>query len=312
MKIMVTGAAGYIGSHVVSEAISRGHQVVGFDSLDNTLYSSEEKTHRLNALKKYGDVEISVFNPARDDMGKLPLEEIDVVINEMAVPGLAPSWSHFEAYVESNVIALEKLLKAIALRNPSIRFVQASTSSVYGNTDGTKRLRPISPYGVSKLAAENLLSAYETHHGLEVAILRYFSVYGGLQRPDMAYGKFIKSILLDRKITIFGDGSQVRTNTHVTDIARATLDTAESKKRVFTIDISGNQEVSLIDALRLIEKSIGKEAKLEFSSTQPGDQQFTKGDLAPAMEKIGWKPTVSFEAGIRDQITQTKLFLNES
>lgn len=305
MRILVTGAAGYIGQEIVRRGVALGHEIVGIDSFDDTLYPAEVKRRRASALKEACGISVSEINPLTSDLKNLDLDGFNAIINEMAVPGLAPSWKKLSNYFDSNVLSLEKILQQVVSVNPEIRIVQASTSSVYGNTDGSGTLSPISPYGVTKLAAENLLNAFASQFGLEVAILRYFSVFGGRQRPDMAYSKFIKKISSGEPIELFGDGSQSRTNTHVADVARATLLAAEKRGSSFTIDVSGHEEVSLMSAIRAIEKGVGKKAEIIRRPFQPGDQSVTRGNISPAKEILGWEPQIDFLEGIQDQINAT-------
>ena len=311
MKILITGIAGYIGSAVAKLGVEKGHHVVGLDSLDDTLYPDKVKQKRLQELRADYGVESFALDPAVNSLEKLPLEECDVVINEMAIPGLAPSWSSFQKYMHSNVVALQILLEAIVMRNPEVRIVHASTSSVYGNTSPSGELSPLSPYGVSKLAAENLLGSYEKEYELDIGVLRYFSVYGDVQRPDMAYSKFIKNILAGDTITIFGDGNQTRTNTHVSDVAKATLLAAEKTRLPLTVDISGSEEVRLIDSLKMMEQIIGKRAQLVFSEKQRGDQRSSRGKIEPAKDLLGWLPKVNFVDGLADQIEKTRLSIEQ-
>ena len=279
----------------------------GFDNFDSTLYPSAEKTRRAESLRSEFGLAIDVFNPVSSSFDVLRLEKYDVVINEMAIPGLSPSWSKFEQYVSSNLVSLQLLLDELVKRNPSVRLVHASTSSVYGNVDGNPTLDPISPYGVSKLAAENLLHSYSSEFEIEVAILRYFSVFGGVQRPDMAYSRFIRQILRGQEIEIYGDGSQSRTNTHVQDVASATLLAAELLGEEFTVDISGTEQVTLMEAIQIIEETVGKKASMTKADRRRGDQSISRGDVKRANEILGWTPKIGFRDGIADQVRQTRM-----
>ena len=194
MKILVTGAAGFIGSHLAEELNEQGHQVVAIDSLSDFLYPREIKERNIQNFKSLG---INFF-PV--DIRSNRIDEIikgcDYVINEAAIPGLVKSWSHMGSYIEANVLGLQNLLES-SVKNEVKRFIQISTSSVYGKDaigDESSSTNPYSPYGVSKLAAEKLAQAYSENYGLDVTILRYYSVFGPRQRPDMAYFKFIKAI----------------------------------------------------------------------------------------------------------------------
>lgn len=302
MKILVSGGAGYIGSEVLTLAKQRGHEVYGFDSFNETLYPSDAKQRRAATLLKQG-IEIEDWNPLTDSK-KFDLPKFDVLINEMAIPGLVPSWSKIRDYMDSNVTAFAHLLNALSTVETKPFIVHASTSSVYGEKIGGKdtALEPISPYGVSKLAAEKLLEAYARQFGFEYSILRYFSVYGKEQRPDMAYSKFIRAALRGEEITLYGDGSQKRTNTHVSDVAMATLLTAEKQINGFTCDISGDETVELKQALDAIEAITGNKLKVERSSKSAGDQSVSEGNNSLAKQMLGWCPKVSFIDGITEQI----------
>lgn len=300
MKLLVTGAAGFIGSEVAKLAVERGHSVIGVDNFSPLLYPASIKTARAELLEQEHGVSFFEGDLARDNIENLLLGT-DCVINEMAVPGLAPSWLQTGAYFEANVIALSKLLEAMG--NVGVdRLVHASTSSVYGDWSENGELNPISPYGVSKLAAEKLIWAYQCEGNFQATVLRYFSVYGPGQRPDMAFAKFIKAAISGQKVSIFGDGKQKRTNTHVRDVAHATLLAAESPKSNFVADISGDEVVTLEDALKAIERATGKVIKIEFLERQRGDQTLSKGDNTSAYERLGWTNKISFEDGIVEQV----------
>ena len=305
MRILVAGAAGYIGSEVVRQAVAAGHEVLGFDSFDATLYNAEIKHSRAANLRLQHGVHIAEYNPITEGPQKVSWDGLDCIINEMAIPGLSPSWEIFDKYVASNLTALEAMVRHVMAGSPEARIVHASTSSVYGNTSKDRHLSPLSPYGVTKLAAENLLQAFHNEFGLEVSTLRYFSVFGGSQRPDMAYSKFIKRISQGLPITIFGDGSQSRTNTHVIDVARATISAATNESSNFTLDVSGEQEVSVSEAVTIIEQVLKRKAIIEYKDVKPGDQSFSRGDLNLASKILGWKPEIGFEDGIKEQISTT-------
>jgi nucleoside-diphosphate-sugar epimerase len=211
------------------------------------------------------------------------------------------------SYIDANVLGLQNLLEA-SVKNDVKRFIQISTSSVYGKDavgDESSPTNPYSPYGVSKLAAEKLAQAYSENYDLDVTILRYYSVFGPRQRPDMAYFKFIKAIEEGTKFEIFGDGLQTRTNTFVRDITRATssflaMDNTES---VQIYNLSGSESIKLIDAIKCIESIIGNKAKFEYLEKRAGDQRATRGIYTKAEKAIGYSPTTLFFEGIEKQIT---------
>ena len=302
MTVLVTGVAGFIGARVAQMLLDEGTCVLGIDSLSDHLYPREDKERRLTQLRLspcFTLVEADLV-----DVDLVPiLRQCEVVIHEAAVPGLTLSWERFCAYAHNNIMATERLLQAIT-RNPSIHLVHASTSSVYGlNALGDEGgpLNPVSPYGVTKLAAEHLVDAYAANFGVRATTLRYFSVYGPSQRPDMAYERFCEDLVTGRTITITGDGHQSRTNTHIDDVARATISAAHRRLAGETMNICGNQEMELLDVIDLFADEIGVAPKLAFEDPRPGDQYRTSGDASKAQALLEWSPTVPLERGLRDQ-----------
>lgn len=304
LRILVTGAAGFIGRHVVELAVRRGHRVTAVDCFLADSYDPGVKQAAwatLEALPGVTRLELDL----REGVPAGIMEEIDVVINEAAMPGLIKSWQDFELYSSCNTVLVSNLVEA-CLTAEVRYFVQASTSSVYGSeaiTDEDGATAPISPYGVTKLAAEHLLLAYAKTSPIDVCILRYFSVFGPGQRPDMAYHRFIDAILTGSPITIFGDGSQSRSNTYVTDIARATLDAATIQPKTTILNIAGGEEHSLLDTVRIIEQCVGQEAKVEFADRAKGDQLRTSGNWKRAAEVLGYQPETSLADGLASQVT---------
>jgi nucleoside-diphosphate-sugar epimerase len=304
MKILVTGGAGFIGSHLTEKLSQLNHKVTVIDSMSDFLYPSEYKRENI----RFFDPQRVAFKKADlavDDLSELVTGQ-DVVINLAAIPGLVKSWSHIEAYMSANVLALGRLLEAC--KNVKIRrFIQISTSSVYGkNANGNEdsKKEPYSPYGVSKFAAENLARAYEANFNLPVVILRYFSVYGPRQRPDMAYQKFINSIDKGLPFKVFGDGRQLRSNTYVDDVVAATT---LATNLDFDLDgrnfnIAGHESIELLYAIRTIERIIGKRANFSFEEKRDGDQYLTQGNYSAASLSFGYKPKITFEDGITRQI----------
>ena len=304
MKILVTGGAGFIGSHLAESLSRQNHQVTVLDSLSDFLYSSIDKLENVRAFNPK-QIVFKKLDLTVDDLNEIVTGQ-DVIINLAAIPGLVKSWSHLDAYMSANVLALGRLLEAC--KNSEIkRFIQISTSSVYGknangNEEATKE--PYSPYGVSKLAAENLARAYEANFNLPIVILRYFSVYGPRQRPDMAYQKFINSISNGLPFKVFGTGKQLRSNTYVDDVVDGTILATnldlDIDGRVF--NIAGQEDIELLNAISTIEKLIGKKAIFSFEEKRDGDQYVTKGDFSAASMSLGYQPKTSFEVGISHQI----------
>ena len=304
MKILVTGGAGFIGSHLAEKLASNGHQVKVIDSLSNVLYSSELKVKNLEMFDKFGIefIQMDLNDPKLEKYAT----DLDVVINQAAIPGLVKSWTHLDEYMNSNVVGLGNLLK-VCSENQVGRFIQISTSSVYGQEavgDEHSELKPFSPYGVSKLAAENLVRAYSLNFGLSFTILRYFSVYGPRQRPDMAYQKFITSIIDNKPIVVYGDGKQTRTNTFVGDIVNGTISAFEVGEisNGKTYNLCGSTSVTLLEAIELIESMLGKKAKVVFEQATRGDQKNTAGDTTLAQEHLNFWPEVDLKSGIEEQI----------
>ncbi len=303
MKYLVTGAAGFIGSHLVLELASRGHEVVAVDALLDTTYTSETKRKRWEVLKKTSGIHFIEKNLTEGPLDEI-LEQVDIIINEAAMPGLMKSWADIKMYSDSNLVVVGEILKS--LRNmPKKRFIQISTSSVYGkNAVGNEKeeTNPYSPYGVTKLAAEKLIAAHNSNYELDSVILRYFSVYGPGQRPDMGYSIFIDKMLNDSEISIFGDGKQTRSNTYIEDCIRGTILAAEHAKSGETYNLSGDESKSLLETLEIISDEIGNKPKLKFLPARPGDQISTKGDWSKAHRHFGYEPTTKLDFGLRTQV----------
>jgi nucleoside-diphosphate-sugar epimerase len=299
---VVTGAAGFIGSHLVDRLLADGHRVTGVDCFTD-FYPREVKERNLSRAR--GD---PAFRLVEADLRSAPLGPIlgdaGVVFHLAAMGGLLRSWDWFDEYLTCNVLATQRLLEAV--REAGVEhLVHASTSSVYGrDSSGSedRRKRPDSPYGVTKLAAENLVVAYARNFGLPVTVLRYFSIYGPRQRPDMGYYIFIERMLRGEPITIFGDGLQVRANTFVNDCVEATMAAMARGPTGEVLNVGGGEAVTVLGALRLIEKITGRESPIEHGPPRPGEQQRAVADVTKAGRVLGWRPTTGIEAGLRAQV----------
>lgn len=301
MKILVTGAAGFIGSGVARELANRGHDVVAADMFLDRLYSNEPKLINWEKLRDVTNIEEVVVD-LRGDLDALP-NEYDVIVNAAAMPGLMTSWSEFDTYMTCNIKIVENLISHRV--SEKTHFVQFSTSSVYGSTangDEKSECLPTSPYGVTKLAAEELIRAHHRTHGLQHTILRLFSVFGPGQRPDMAYHKLIKAISAGEEFVVFGDGLQSRTNTFVDDCVKIVATIAESRATNEVFNIAGSESVTLNDAIAFIEREVGKPALLNHVDARKGDQRTTAGVTEKVREAFGFAPDTSFSEGIRKQI----------
>lgn len=292
MRIVVTGAAGFIGSHLCERLLDDGHDVVGLDCFTD-YYARSLKASNLEAARRNERFTFAELDLRAADLDPV-LEGADAVVNEAAMPGLVRSWDDFDAYQSCNFTGLHRLLEA-SLRAGIGRFVQASTSSVYGVDavgDEDEPTRPISPYGVTKLAAEHLLLAHHHTHGFPAVILRYFSIYGPRQRPDMAYRIFCERLLSGEPITIYGDGQQTRGNTYVSDCVTATVLALEQGETGRGYNIGGGEAISLIDAVGVLAEALDVEPEIRWADPRPGDQRSTKAVISRAAAELGWEPLV--------------------
>lgn len=302
MRVLVTGAAGFIGSHLVRELDRRGVQVVGVDCFLPDSYDPSVKRDigaEVAQLPNVTMVEADIRSPLPSSVWS----GVTDVVNLAAMPGLIKSWDDFDLYQSCNLTGVHRLLEG-AMETGIQHFVQISTSSVYGSlATGSEDdpLRPISPYGVTKLAGERLTAAYGASFGLPYSALRYFSVYGPGQRPDMAYHIVCEKLLNDERIPIFGDGLQSRSNTYVLDIVHATVLALEAGSTQETMNIAGGETIALLDAVRILEDEIGRPARLEFGPARPGDQRHTQGDTAKAERLLGYQASMPVEEGLRRQ-----------
>jgi nucleoside-diphosphate-sugar epimerase len=305
--VLVTGAAGFIGSAVVHELHRQGRRVIALDALLDGLYPADEKKARFETLANLPSVEAFHLDLRSDDLSVLPTN-ITHVINEAAMPGLGLSWNDFDLYSSCNLIALARLIDASS-RWELARFVQISTSSVYGKNaigDENQPVKPVSPYGVTKLAAENLLLAHLRDSGFPGLILRYFSVYGPGQRPDMAYRRFIDRALAGEEITLYGSGEQSRSNTYIDDCVAATISALHAGEPGDIFNIAGGEERTINEALGIIEGILGEPLKINRQPAARGDQARTKGDSSEATKVLGFRHTTRLEEGLARQIAWQK------
>lgn len=308
---LVTGAAGFVGSRLTERLLLQGRRVLALDCFLPNLYSKEMKIARWKKLDQINSGELVKieFDLRTSDFNQLKKFKVDSIFNEAAMPGLVADWSNFSAYYECNLEGLNGLLE-YAKTQPLLSFVQASTSSVYGKNavgNESQDLNPTSPYGVSKLAAEKLLIAYFAWFGVPVRILRYFSIYGPNQRPDMAYAKIIEAINNGREFVIFGDGEQKRSNTFIDDAIDATL-LAESKAEIGDVlNICGDDTISLNQAISIIEQVSGLNLIRRYSDIRVGDQSDTSGDNTLAKKRLGWNAKIGIVEGLTRQFRQSDL-----
>jgi UDP-glucuronate 4-epimerase len=301
-KYLVTGAAGFIGSEVVYQLLNNNHVVIGVDSFNEILYPNVYREKRIGRLLEKQNFSLIKENLMSINLDLL-LEGVDHVINLAGLPGQLKSWDRIPEYFESNTFSAFKLYDA-CLRNGVDTFVQASTSSVYGlNAIGDEKsaLHPASPYGVSKLATEKLINALSVNSKIKTIILRYFSVYGPGQRPDMGIFNFIQAIISKHKINIYGDGEQTRDLTFVIDAARATILAIENGIDGGVYNISGGEQISLNNLLKILEKISKSETIINYVERPRGDQVNTLADTSKARGELKWTPQVTLQQGLHEQ-----------
>ena len=302
IKVTVTGACGFIGSHLTKQLIEQGFHVVGVDCLDDNLYSRTVKESRLKALKQLSNFDFANINIATDELDS-SISDSKFVFNLAAIPGQVLSWKLFEKYVESNILGTKKVIDS-CIKNKVTKMIHASTSSVYGKFavgDELQDTKPISPYGITKLAAENLLFALTNSNNLDFTILRYFSVYGPGQRPDMAIQKFLTAIKMGQEISITGDGTQKRDITYVQDVVQATISASSltEKKQIF--NISGGKQFTLNQIIDECFNVSGLKSKINYVDRPIGDQEETFGDISKAQKLLGFNPTFDIKTGLSNQ-----------
>lgn len=302
MRVLVTGAAGFIGSSLCERLVADGHTVIGLDAFVG-FYPERVKRGNLARLSESPSFDFLAADLRTDDLDPI-LDGVEVVVNEAAVAGLAPSWADLDLYASCNIVGLGRLIDA-ARRADVRRFVQISTSSVYGTDavgDEERPKRPSSPYGVTKLAAEHLVMAHVETHDLPAVILRYFSIYGPRQRPDMAYHRFIEAMLDGRPIAVYGDGEQSRSNTYIDDCVAGTVQAIDGAVVGEAYNIGGGESVTLNRAVRLIAEAVGVEPIVEHGPAVPGDQRHTMADVGKANRAFGYRATVPPGEGLRRQV----------
>ncbi|HEV7498826.1 MAG TPA: NAD-dependent epimerase/dehydratase family protein [Vicinamibacteria bacterium] len=301
VKVVVTGAAGFIGSHLSESLLASGHEVVGIDAFTD-YYPREAKERNLEGPRSHRGFRL-VEGRLQDIDLRPVLEGARQIFHLAAQAGVRASWGReFAHYTDHNVLATQRLLEA-ARQAGAPRIVYASSSSVYGDAPRLPlredaRCEPVSPYGVSKLAAEHLAILYERNFGLPVVSLRYFTVYGPRQRPDMAFHRFLKAARDGEPIHVFGDGAQTRDFTFVADIVAATRAAADSGRPGRVYNVGGGERIALNDVLQRIEEVTGRRLTAIRDEAQKGDMRDTFADTTAAGRDLGFRSTVSLTQGL--------------
>ena len=303
MRLVVTGAAGFIGSHLCDRLLQAGHEVVGIDGFV-PFYPREMKERNLAGARASTDFTLheTLIETAQD----LPaiLSGASAIYHLAAQAGVRASWGDdFTGYVEHNVLGTQKLLEA-AVQAGVPRVVYASSSSVYGDVmelplRESMALSPVSPYGVTKLAAEHLVHLYGKASGLKVTSLRFFTVYGPRQRPDMAFHRFLKAVRDGKPITLYGDGEQTRDFTFITDLVDVLQASLVQGKPGLVYNVGGGQRISVLKVLETIASVTGREVQIDAQEGQKGDMRDTLADTAQAARDLGFIPKTPLATGLK-------------
>ena len=307
MRALVTGVAGFVGSHLAEALLARGDSVVGVDCFV-PYYPAEEKERNLAGARREARFEFVGADLRTHDLASL-LDGVDVVFHQAGQAGVRLSWSDgFADYVGHNVLATQRLLEAVVTARPGARVVYASSSSVYGNqprypTREDDLPKPFSPYGVTKLAAEHLCGLYAENQGVSTVSLRYFTVYGPRQRPDMGIHRLCEAALHGSTFPRFGDGSQIREFTYVSDIVRGNLLAAERDVTPGSYcNLAGGSEITLAQLIDLVGELAGSPVKVDEESRKAGDAFRNGGETIRARELLGWAPEVPLREGLQAQL----------
>jgi UDP-glucuronate 4-epimerase len=292
MRYAVTGAAGFIGSHLAEALTSAGHEVVGFDCFTD-YYDQALKEENAS------DLDVRRVDLAEDE---LDFTDLDGVFHLAGQPGVRSFGDVFPLYLRRNVLASQRVFEAAA--RDGVRVVFASSSSIYGAaerfpTPEDTEPRPLSPYGITKLASEHLATAYAREFGLDCVTLRYFNAFGPRQRPDMAFTRIMFALAGGARFDLYGDGAQSRGWTYVSDVVDATI--AAMEHGTGTYNVGGAIEASMNETIALLERIAGRTLDVSREPAVPGDQRRTRADTTRIRAELGWEPCVSLEDGLRRQ-----------
>jgi UDP-glucuronate 4-epimerase len=307
IRVFVTGCAGFIGSTLVKELLTRGHEVVGIDSLTDYYDASLKRANieRLNHERFtmiVGDLRSYALEP-------LLKEPFDAIFHLAGQPGVRASWgSEFSGYTTNNIDATQRVLEAVLRSGHPTRVIYASSSSVYGQaetypTSENVTPRPFSPYGVTKLAGEHLVGLYRENFDLDTTSFRFFTVYGPRQRPDMAFTRFLKAAVAGEPVGVFGSGEQIRDFTYVDDIVSALIQASVTKHPLPRVmNLSGGSSVSVNEIIETIGEIVHSPVNVRYETAVKGDVTRTGGDSTLAKDALGWIPTVTLAVGLNRQL----------
>lgn len=304
-KIFITGVAGFIGSHIAKRILKMGLEVIGIDSFTD-YYSRQIKESNIKDIlndKKFTFIEGDILEVNLVEI----LRDVEYIFHEAAQAGVRASWGqYFDTYVKNNILTTQRLLEVCKDSLILKKIIYASSSSVYGETKVLPMAEdhptnPVSPYGVSKLAAEHLCMLYWKNFGVPTVSLRYFTVYGPGQRPDMGFNKFIKAAVKDEEIIIYGDGNQTRDFTFVSDIVDANILAMESDVKGEIFNIGGGIRISVLDIIEILRQIIGKQIKITNIAFQKGDVMDTFSDTSKAASILGYSPKKRLQDGLQEE-----------
>jgi UDP-glucuronate 4-epimerase len=307
-RYLVTGCAGFIGSHLTDALVQRGHEVIGVDAFTD-YYPRPQKESNLEKARGAAGLSLVEVDLSEGALEPL-LENVDGIFHLAAQPGVRGSWgATFAHYVRDNILATQRLFEAAASRG--VRIVMSSTSSVYGNAETYPTReeaipRPVSPYGVTKLACESLARAYTESFALEVVLLRYFTVYGPRQRPDMAFARIISALLNGHPFSVYGTGEQSRDFTFVDDAVEATIAAMERGQRAIVYNVGGGSETTLNGAIALCETLAGTRLDVVNEPVARGDVRRTGADTTLIRSQLGWQPKTSLAEGLGAQVAAAR------
>lgn len=308
MRALLTGPAGFIGSHLAEYLLERGDEVVGVDSFTSYYDTALKRINLSTSLEADG------FTFVEGDVNELDLasvlDGIDVVFHLAGQPGVRVSWGReFEIYVRQNLLATQRMLEAVKEAESRPRFVFASSSSIYGQAESFPTSEdvaphPVSPYGMSKLGCEHLCHMYGGQFGVEAVMLRYFSIFGPRQRPDMAFTRFIEAGLTGTPITVNGDGQQSRDFTYVMDAVRATVAGAEQGRPGVVYNVAGGCHTTVMEVVGSLSQIMGRELAVEHLPPLPGDPRRTGADVSRAKAELDYEPRMGLEDGLAAQLEE--------